>query len=333
MKTNLVLSWAAYVSMTLAQSPGTFTLTGTMTTARVGHTATLLLNGKVLIAGGGRGLGGGSAELYDPSTGAFTTTGEMKTPRSGHTATLLPDGRVLIAGDRDIGSKELASVELYDPASGTFALTGESILLCLSGATLLSNGKVLITGGLRCPFGQFVQPFNLAELYDSATGTFTPTGDMTWGHVANGAALLPDGNVLIAESKSDWWDVGPVVHVGGAESYDPATGTFTPRGDMISGVIWAHSTSLLNGKVLFAGGDDSNTSSGYATAQLYDPPTRTFSATGNMSTGRFDHTQTLLPDGTVLIAGSQRSGSDGGAAVASAELYDQPTVSLFPQEA
>jgi uncharacterized protein (TIGR03437 family) len=167
-----------------------------------------------------------------------------------------------------------------------------------------------------------VQPFNLAELYDPSNGTFTPTGGMTWGHVANNAALLPDGNVLIAESRSDWWGVGPVVHAGGAERYDPATGTFSSTDDMTSGVIWVPSTLLLNGKVLFAGGDDSNSASGYVTAQVYDPPTGTFSVTGNMTTGRFDHTQTLLPDGTVLIAGSQRSGSDGGSAFASAELYD-----------
>jgi hypothetical protein len=166
----------------------------------------------------------------------------------------------------------------------------------------------------------------LAELYDPSTGTFTATGNMTWGHVANNATLLPGGKVLIAEGRSDWNNgVGPVVHAGGAELYDPAIGTFSPTGDMTSDVIWAPSTLLKNGKVLFAGGDDSNTGTGYSSAQVYDPSTGTFVGTGSMTTGRFDHTSTLLPDGTVFIAGSQRSGFDGGSSLASTELYDPAT--------
>src|SRR5437773_4630157 len=82
------------VRVAIAQSPVAFTAAGSMTTARYGHTATLLPGGKILIAGGGTS----SAELYDPSTGLSTATGNMITPRRYHTATLLADGRVLIAG-------------------------------------------------------------------------------------------------------------------------------------------------------------------------------------------------------------------------------------------
>src|SRR5262249_50300885 len=109
----------SFCNVALAQHTGTFIPTGNMTTGHVGHTATLLPDGKVLSAGGSCCGASSSAELYDPSTGSFTATGNMTTARSGHTATLLPDGRVLIAGG---GPGILsASAELYDPATGTFS--------------------------------------------------------------------------------------------------------------------------------------------------------------------------------------------------------------------
>ncbi|MGD0248584.1 MAG: kelch repeat-containing protein, partial [Candidatus Limnocylindrales bacterium] len=131
---------------------GTFSLTGSMTTVRYAHTATMLSDGRVLIAGGY--VGGGvnlkslaSAELYDPKTGTFSLTGSMTTARVGHTATMLSDGRVLIAGGFD-GSKVLASAELYDPKTGTFSPTGSMTDGRDSHtATMLSDGRVLIAGG------------------------------------------------------------------------------------------------------------------------------------------------------------------------------------------
>src|SRR5258708_12048151 len=128
----LVLSLVCSVSRSAAQLPGTFTVTGSMSTPRVGHTATLLTNGKVLMAGGGQAADPvqpvpypqrvlASAELYDPSSGTFTRTGDMTSPRIGHTATLLPDGRVLMAGGLNPSANAPNSAELYYPASGTFA--------------------------------------------------------------------------------------------------------------------------------------------------------------------------------------------------------------------
>ncbi len=94
--------------------------TGNLANPRYRHSATLLPNGKVLVAGGA----GTSAELYDPATGSWTVTGSLATARFRHTATLLPNGKVLIGGGLDLNLNLLASAELYDPTLGIWTATG-----------------------------------------------------------------------------------------------------------------------------------------------------------------------------------------------------------------
>jgi hypothetical protein len=315
-----------------------FTPVGNLNISRADHTATLLPNGNVLIAGGaGEGFQPlASVELYDPSTGIFTPTGNMTTSRRGHTATLLTDGTVLIAG----GAPDL-SAELYDPSTGNFTATGNMISeggCCFpKPATLLQDGRV------------FIAQDDNAEIYDPASGTFALTGAYadTGPVLLFTATLLLDGRVLVTgclaeghacgtagatelyDPQTDtfhltgvmrgWDNVntatllmdGTVLFVGNsdndgsradAEVYDPATGTFTFIGRTIATHEFAAAARLVDGTVLIAGGQLPG-GAGSAGADLYVPATGMFVFAGNMTTGRHSHTASLLPDGTVLLAG------------------------------
>jgi hypothetical protein len=147
---------------------GTWTDTGSLAQAHFSHTATLLPNGKVLVAGGADAFGSFlvTAELYDPTSGTWTVTGSLHSQRAAHTATLLPDGEVLVAGGVGDNYVERASAELYDPASGIWTETA-SLATARDGytATLLPNGKVLAAGGTNLS-GSLAS----VELYDVGLG-------------------------------------------------------------------------------------------------------------------------------------------------------------------
>jgi hypothetical protein len=280
---------------------GTFAATGNMTTARVGHTATLLPNGKVLIAGGS---GDRSAELYDPNAGTFTPTGNV----GG--GILLQNGEVLFLGSTQ------TTGEVYDPSTGSFTATGFRTFDELDTVTLLQNGKVLITAG--SPNGL---PCCLAELYDPSTRTFASTGHMNQNYSGRTsdrptATLLANGTVLIAGGDLGVGD-GPSYF---AELYDPATGTFTATGNMISGHEDHTATLLADGTVLMAGGHEAAVN-----AEVYNPAYGIFTAAGTMSGPRELHTATLLKDGRVLIAGGDNEQyASPQNILASAELYIPP---------
>jgi hypothetical protein len=234
----------------------------------MGHTATLLPDGKVLVAGGVDNIRAvASAELYDPATGTWAATGSMTTSRVGHTATLLPDGKVLVAG-----GDGLASAELYDPASGTWAATG-SMTTSRSDhtATLLAGGRVLVAGGYS-DFGSRL--LGSAELYDPATGDWTAAGSMTSPRILHTATLLPDGQVLVAGGAIGVSPTGDTI-LASAELYDPASGTWTATAGMATVREFSTATLLPGGTVLMAGGKGGAYSQPphgpLASADLYDP--------------------------------------------------------------
>jgi hypothetical protein len=176
---------------------GKWAATGSLISARYSHTATLLPNGKVLVAGGYGGTSYlASAELYNPSTGTWAATGSLTNARYGHTATLLPNGTVLVAGGSVTDS--LSTAEVYDPGAGTWAFTGP-MTLSRNGhkATLLPNGKVLVAGGFYYSNSFSGIYLSSAELYDPAFGQWTRTGDMNVASGGHTATLLPNGKVLV----------------------------------------------------------------------------------------------------------------------------------------
>jgi Kelch motif len=157
-----------------AGDPFSFSDTGSLGNERDSHTATLLPNSKVLVAGGYDGNSLASAELYDPASGTWTATGSLATARYAHTATLLQNGKVLVAGGYGSGGST-PSAELYDPVTGTWTATGGlATARYVHTATLLQNGKVLVAGGSNSG-GYLVS----AELYDPGTPTPTPTATPT----------------------------------------------------------------------------------------------------------------------------------------------------------
>lgn len=268
-----------------------FTATLPTVVGRERMTASLLADGRVLVAGGFDGTGAPipRAELFDPATGAFTPTGSMVTGRAAHTATVLPDGRVLVAGGEGAG----ASAELYDPATGSFARTGPMATGRSSHtATLLDDGRVLVAGGVGD-----IEPTATAELYDPATGTFTATGSMATPREVHAAVRLADGHVLVAGGLGP----GEQGQIAAAELYDPATGSFASTADLVRARNYLSMTLLGDGRVLVAGGFDQGEV--VAPSELYDPATGTFAPGPDLAEPGDAPTATLLLDGRVLVAG------------------------------
>jgi N-acetylneuraminic acid mutarotase len=260
---------------------GTWTVTGSMSTAREAHTATLLPNGEVLVAGGEAFINGSpvvfsSAELYNPSTGTWTKAGSMSIAREMHTATLLSNGQVLVAGGYhfDPGMNDsIASAELFNPAKGNWSATG-SLNTARYGhaAVQLISGQVLVLDGVDQSAGGTFN-LNSTELYNPAAGTWTVNGNtFKFGDSGFSVTLLATGKVLLAGGIVGVYPNERVT--GAAELYDPSVGASVSTGAMTI-PRHAHSATLLpNRKVLAAGGQTEDSKGKFtvvASAELYTP--------------------------------------------------------------
>jgi hypothetical protein len=276
-----------------------------MNAARGVHSATLLPNGKVLVAGGT--INGtdplASAELFDPATGFWTLASPLPTPRAFHTATLLPNGKVLVVGGGSgthHGDNSIPGAELYDPTSGSWTNTGAPNIPRGAGhtATLLSDGRVLVVAG-----GHNSNVTATAELYNPTSGVWTNTGSLTTGpRHSHTATLLPNKSVLIAGGFNQTDSL-----LSSAEIYDPATGVWSATGSLNVRREWHTATLLPNGRVLIAGGTGPGTGSpAIASAELYDSTTWLatpvmLSSPSKLPGGAFQFAFTSNPNGTNTV--------------------------------
>jgi hypothetical protein len=236
-------------------SSASFTSTGPMLESVSSAAAVRLTDGRVLLAGGTisnqAAAPTATVEIYDPNTGTFTLTGSMAIPRFNHTATLLQNGEVLVAGgiSSSVTGTPLASAELFNPGTSSFVSVGPMTTAHANHtATLLSDGRVLIAGGSNRPSSAPNSVTSAAEIFDPSTETFSATGAMASPREFHRAALLNNGQVLVA-GGDDALNI-----LASAEIYDPTSSSFSLTANMSVSRENFVAAALSNGDVLVAGG-------------------------------------------------------------------------------
>ena len=297
------------------------------TQARAFHTATLLNDGHVLIAGG---IVAGStylasAEKYDRLSNAWSSAGSMLITRSSHTATLMNDGHVLVVGGNNAGSSALTSVEIYNPASNSWT-TAASLLAgrSLHSAVPLPDGSVLVSGGGVSNLTRYDPALNSwsniataavtgtavllnsgkvliidtasAKLFDPVSNGLSNAGTIPTPRASFTVSLLGDGRVMTVGGRISLSSTNAV------DIYSPATNTWSAATPMAASRI-APVALLTNGLVLAVAG--SNNNGILNSAEVYDPASNTWTSAGNLTIARSDHIATRLTNGAVLIHGGR----------------------------
>jgi N-acetylneuraminic acid mutarotase len=321
-----------------------------MNIPRSRQAATLLSDGRVLVAGGVNNFGGevspnsvSSAEVFNPQSNQWVPTGPLTAPRWQPHTVLLPNGSVLLIGQDQSGASG-AVAEEYDPSTNAWsALAARPELQAIETVTLLRSGKVLVTG----TFGP--QEYGAAAgavLFDPISNTWSTVASPALTRLFPTATLMPDGDLLLLGGihYGEHWSSERFDALSSAEEYDPVTNSWTPVAPMRQ-ARWGQTATLMpGGDVLVVGGSEETGTFGFnegglRNAELYDPATDSWQATSPPAVGRRNHTATLLPDGNVLVAGgwgdfelspSERNASDscvsrGCEAGSSAEIYEGAT--------
>jgi hypothetical protein len=264
-----------------------------MTAPRVGHTATALVDGRVLLVGGWSGEGMpplATAEVFDPARNAFSATGAPSSRRGGHTATRLRDGRVLVVGGTD-GRQALSTVELFDPATARFApgaaLPGPR---ATHGAALLADGRVLVVGG-QAGVGHGTALLDTAAVYDPGAYSWRLVGRLAVPTYKLAVAPLRDGGALVVGGQTA---DSVESRLASTSVFDPRAGTFRPGPAMaeprykISDAVVA----LPDGRIAVSGGFG---------VEIYADGRFTRAATGAVE--RQFPAAVALPGGTLLVTG------------------------------
>ena len=347
---DVVLSWAAASpAYPLVVDPA-WTTTVSMAVARAWHTAVVMADGRVLVAGGREPVTA-TAEVYDPATSTWATVGEMKTPRADHTATRLPDGRVIVVGGATAGPPwhptRTASTEIYDPQTGTFS-SGPTMTTPRSrhAMAVTSTGRLVAVGG-RDPIGGEGSSW---ERTNSGFTGWTPANDIV-ANAGHSAAILSDDRVLVAGGDlgiaaevldlalgmatypkpggDARWDLalaimndGSVLLIGGSASttvdrYTPSTDMLTTFAPLLEPREGHRVAARKDGKVVVIGG--SNGSVSLATVEVLDPAMGAWSSVGALQTARERHTLSSLADGSLLIVGGETRTIAGTVVLSSAE--------------
>jgi hypothetical protein len=274
--------------------PGTrrFERTGSLNEWRDDHTATLLRDGRVLVAGGWS-VGGvlASSELFDPRAGTFAIGPAMSSRRAGMTATLLRDGRVLVAGGFTGNRPTVALADVFVPAENRFRPVGPMAQpRGAHAAARLADGRVLVVGGLSR--GRVIAT---TELFDPRTGRFARGPSMRLRRYKAAAVTLRDGRVLVVGGSAD---------IEGARTYR-STEIYEPkRNRFVPGPLLRHARYKIRDAVVVLPGGDVLAAGGAPVPEVWQRSSGRFvDVTGTLGRTRLFAAASPLASGEVLVTG------------------------------
>jgi hypothetical protein len=289
---------------------------GAMHHSRVYHSATLLPDGRVLVAGG---MDEGfnplrTSEMFDPETNRWTEAGKMTESRTEHSAALLKDGRVIVTGGMNEKLQIIGTTEIFDPETGKWSEYTSMRTVRRGHFTLsLPDGRVAVVGGVGQTLGGLGILANISavgallstEVYDPETDTWSQASDMREGHSGGLAVVLKDGRVLVAGGYNQ------AEGLASSEVFDPNIGEWMRTASMARKTFANTATVLFDGTVLFTGGFGMSRAKGGITpgSEVFNPKTNEWRKAPDTVHGRMGHTSTLLADGRVItIGGSTAEG-------------------------